>query len=505
MERPRMARALKAASALNLILFGVVAACLFLMPGLTVVSDLSDPALGGPGVPAIARRVHRDLTPRIESWARTRIATRRATDVLLHDVPATEWPMFSAVFYLLATEELEADWRRRGGDPADEPMAYARGAVEASRDLIVDPGHHTWVRTHWGEGYLHEENVFFRSLLISGLTSYERLTEDGSALPALRDQVETLVADLDASELGLLNDYPGECYPIDVFAAVGIIGRADEVLGTDHSAFIERERRAFVGERADELGLVPFRVALPDGEMLQPGRGVGTSWYLVFAPELYPEEAERWYAAHEAHFWQERSWAHGFREFASGSPIARGYGEWSAEVDAGPILGGFGTAASAFGLAAARRNGRFDHAYTLGTEMVATSWPLPDGTLLLPRVVSSAADAPYLGEAAISYFLALPPAEGVNVVRGGRITGLVAFTLLVYFGMSGLALFAVTYRLRDLRRRSFTCDAPAAQLGLCLALTLGGGALLLSGSLVWGLALLLLGHLFPRLEEASEG
>ncbi|MBZ0121797.1 MAG: hypothetical protein K8H88_32690, partial [Sandaracinaceae bacterium] len=358
--------------------------------------DLRDPALSGPGVPARALALHRDLTPAFEAWARERVASGRAADAPLHDVPTTEWPMFTAVFYLMATQELETA-ARRGELPAEQaPLRYSAGAVEAARALIVDPVHHTWVRTHWGQDYLHREDVFFRSLLIAGLTSHEALTHDARSIAMLRDQVESLSADLDRSELGLLHDYPGECYPIDVLAAIGFIRRADAVLGTDHSAFVERSARAFDGDRLDRAGLPRYRVLLPSGAEVQPSRGIGNSWILLFAPDLWPERSRGWYARYEDHFWRDRGWAAGFREFLPGTEP-----DWTFEIDAGPVLDGLGTSANAFAIAAARRNGRFDHAYTLSSEMIATSWPLPDGTLLGPRAVSHAADAPYLGEAAI--------------------------------------------------------------------------------------------------------
>lgn len=454
----------------------------FFLPGTILVRDLADPALEGPGIPHRARALHRDLTPRFAAWARERIATGRAASAPLHDVPTTEWPMFTAVFYLMATDALERD---PGGG---SPMAYAREAVDAARDLLLDPAHHTWVRTHWGDDYLHEENVFFRSLLVAGLTSHARLTGDPRSLEVLRDQVETLARDLDGSPLGLLHDYPGECYPIDVLAAVGFIRRADEVLGTDHSAFVERALRAFEGERADALGLVPFRVDLPSGAEVQPARGIGMSWVLLFAPDLWPRKAREWYARYERTFWQDRGWAAGFREYAPGTEP-----EWTFEIDAGPVLDGFGTSASAFGIAAARRNGRFDHAYTLASELVAASWPLPDGTLALPRAFSHAADAPYLGEAGILYFLTVQPAPGMPIVRGGRASGLVYFGLAVYFGVS-IAAFALVVRdaQRLVRGEPERGRIPAAVAAcaslLSLALALFGHAF--GAALVAALALM---------------
>lgn len=413
----------------------------FLVPGLIAARDIRDDAMGAPGIPQRALDLHRNLSDRIAPWARERVASGEATRVPLYDVPQTEWPIFTCVFYLNATQQL-AD---QGVD-----VSYASESIEAARDLIMDPGHHTWVRTHWGDDYLHDENVFFRSLLISGLTSYEVLTENGRDLEFLRDQAETLAADLDRSPHGVLQDYPNETYPIDVLASIAWIRRADRVLGTDHSEFVQRARRAFVAPYDDELGLPRFRVDLQGNSMpinVQPGRGIGTSWILIFAPELWPQDAERWYAVHEAEFWQEVEWATGFREYTRDHYE----GEWTYDVDAGPVLDGFGTAASAFGVGAARRNGRFDHAYTLSAQMSSSAWPWLDGSLLLPQEFSHSC-APMLGEAAIAYFLTVQPAEGVKIVQGGHLTPLVWFGFSVYFGAFALILWIAILAARRVWR-----------------------------------------------------
>lgn len=419
----------------------VGAAECFLVPGLLAARDISDDAMGAPGVPQTALELHRSLSDRIAPWARERIASGEATRVPLYDVPQTEWPIFTSVFYLNATQQLHD----QGID-----VSYAHESIEAARDLIMDPGHHTWVRTHWGDDYLHDENVFFRSLLISGLTSYEVLTANGRDLAFLRDQVETLANDLDRSPHGVLQDYPNETYPIDVLAAIAWIRRADRVLGTDHSAFVARARRAFVAPYDDALGLPRFRVDLRGNAMpanVQPGRGIGTSWILIFAPELWPEDAERWYAVHEAEFWQDAEWATGFREYSRSNGNFDGESEWTYDVDAGPVLDGFGTAASAFGVGAARRNGRFDHAYTLSAQMSSSSWPWLDGSMLLPQEFSHPC-APMLGEAAIAYFLTVQPAEGVKIVQGGHLTPLVVFGFSVYFGAFALVLLIALFTVR---------------------------------------------------------
>jgi hypothetical protein len=430
---------------LGVTVLAAIAALGFAWPGLMLARDLADPAMAGPGVPRHAVSLHRDLTPRFAAWAEERVRSGAAADAPLHDVPTTEWPMFSAVFYLMATQQLQ-EAAQRGelvhGDLSGHSPETDR-AVEAARSLILDPVHHTWVRTHWGEDYLHDQNVFFRGLIIAGLTAHAELTGDESSLPMLRDQVETLAADLDASEHGVLDDYPGECYPIDVLATIAFIRRADRVLGTDHSAFALRSLRAFTGAHADEFGLPRFRVDLPSAAEVQPSRGVGTSWSLIFTPELWPEADRAWYRAYEEHFWQDHGWAAGFREYAPSTEL-----EWTFEIDAGPVFDGFGTAASAFGIGAARAHGRFDHAYVLGAELAGSSWALPDGTLMLPRAISHAADAPYLGESAILYFLTVPPAEGMPIVTGGHVPGSVWFAFLVYFGVPLLVALIAWIELR---------------------------------------------------------
>ena len=423
----------------------IATAYYFLLPGIAVIRDLSDGGLRGDGIPRRAKSLHRDLSAQIETWARDRIRTRAASDAALHDVPTTEWPMFTAVFYLMATENL---MKQHGFEETGNVLPeYARGAVEATKDLLLDPSHHTWVRTHWGDDYMHDNNVFFRALIIAGLTSYENVTHNGGTLPVLRDQVDSLAAILDASPLGVLDDYPGECYPIDVLGAVAFIRRADALLGTDHSGFVTRELRAFTGARSDDLGLIPYRVDLPSGAFVQRSRGIGNSWIGMFAPELWPEQAATWHERYTTHYWQNRGWASGFREY----PRRQGESEWTFEIDAGLILDGFGTASSAFGIGAARRNGRLDQAYELSSEMIAMSWPLPSGTLMGPRAVSHAADAPYLGEAAIMYFLTVEPAPGVQVVRGGSTPLLVYAMLLFYFGVTAIVVNGVFQRNRRKR------------------------------------------------------
>lgn len=468
----------------------------FIGPGLLVISDVADPAVRSTGIPRAAWRSHRYLTPRYERWARARVTSGAAGELDLYNVPGTEWPIFGSVYYLWATENLQAAWERGEGRTAIAPAVYAADTIEACVELIMDPVHHTWVQTHWGTNYMHRENAFFRSLIIAGLTSYENLTGNGRYREVLQDQTDTLTMELDRSRLGVLDDYPGECYPIDILAVWACIRRADVLLGTDHSVAIERARRAFEGDMLDPRGLPPYVIESHSGEHLGPSRGVGNSYVLIFMPELWPDLAPLWYERYETHFWQDRGWAAGFREFPPDEPNS----EWGYDVDAGPILAGFSPAANAFGLAAAKVNGRLDHAYTLGAQVLAACWPLPGGGMLGTRFLSDPRHAPYLGEACMLFFLSHATPPGTVVREGGRVMPVVFMLYAVYFGGGGLILLAVGL---SWRRRGKRVPAEAVQYVIWLALISSGGILLLAGQTSFGLMALLLAQLFPRVRRTA--
>ena len=180
------------------------------------------------------------LSPRYEAWAKARVHSGVAAGLGTEDVAGTEWPLFGSVFYLWATESLQEEYEQHPAVASEAPKIYARGAIEAAAALVADPNHAGWVKKYWGDKYLEKENLFYRMLLISALTSYQSLLGDTRYEAMLRGQVESLSRELDESPFGLLDDYPGQCFPIDIVPAIAAIRRADAVLGTDHSAFVAR-------------------------------------------------------------------------------------------------------------------------------------------------------------------------------------------------------------------------------------------------------------------------
>ena len=485
----------------NAAILVLIALCFFLIPGVVVIHDLSDPNIRSAGIPRSAWKFHRNLSPKFEQWARKRLDSTRAAELSTSNISGTEWPLFGAVFYLWSTESLQDEWEKGHSPDSVAPKVYARGATEAATRLVIDPTQANWVKIHWGKNYLKTENVFYRMLVISALTSHAQLTGDKEYLPLLKDQVDSLSAELDASRCGLLDDYPGECYPDDVLTAIAMIHKADKVLGTDHSAFVNRAIRGFQGNALDSLGMVPYFAIASVGNPLDSSRGCGNSYVSLFSPEIWPEQARKWYDLYSQYFWQETWTCAGFREFPKDLPR----NDWYTDVDAGPVLKGFGCAACAFGVGAARVNGHFEHAYPLTAEMLVTSWPLPNGTRLLPRLLSNAVDAPYLGEAGILFNLTRLPAEGVAIKTGGSIPKFVLIFLVLQLGFGLILLTASILSLRRWQKHhaSMVLRRPATQFGIWVGLLIACVICLFLGKTLIALLFLVCAQLFPRDKRKS--
>ena len=109
---------------------------------------------------------------------------------------------------------------------------------------------------------------------------------------------------------------------------------------------------AFDGPLKAAEGLPAFQAESRSGRILQGARGCANSGILLFASELDPVVAGRWYDAYEGNFWKDTSWIAGFTE------MPRKSHEHLMDVDSGPVLCGIGSVSSAFGIGAAKTAGR---------------------------------------------------------------------------------------------------------------------------------------------------
>ena len=490
-------RKTRIAASVNATSLVLIAVYLFILPMGTLVGDLNDPGLRTGKMPAFAFRWHRSLSERYQPWAVERVASGQAAHLGTSDISGTEWPIFSSVFYLWATEALQDSWEKDSSSSPVAPKEYAREAIAAAAALVADPNHAAWVKAQWGANYLHREDLFYRMLLISGLTSYQKLSGLTNYAPLLRDQVESLAAELDASPYGLLDDYPGQCYPIDILPAIAAIRRADAVLYSDHSSFVRRALRAFQDTRLDpRTGLPAYVADSTTGQGIGSARGVGLSFMLTWAPELWPDTAQQWYKTYSDQFWQP-GWAlAGFREFPKNYPFT----DWLfIDVDAGPVIAGYSTGASAFGLGAARVNGHFEQAYPLGAQALVVSWPLPDGTLLAPRLLSNLSDAPFVGEAALLFSFTRAPLPGAAETAASGLPFSVYAVLLGYLAVAVFCIEAAFKRLRYIQTHP-----PAfsdLQFGVWLALTVTGVLSILAAFSLAGGLLLVTAQFLPGIKQ----
>ena len=336
------------------------------------------------------------VAARYESWAHRFLQSRFAATLDPDNVAATEWPMFGSVFFLVTADDLHRHGR------LDASRGPLRRAVDRAAAVIVAPDTAAWVRQKWGPDYLERENLFYRMLLILGLSSYENITGDERHHEWMSRQRSQLAAELSAAPLHLLDDYPGECYPNDILWAVAAIQRAARLDATHHDSLARGLMSAFDGPLRAPEDLPSFQVDARTGRLLQPARGCGNSGILIFAPELDSVIASKWYQAYETRFWKTSAWLSGFTEMPLGCS-----GHFQ-DVDSGPVWFGLGSVASAFGIGAARAAGRLDHAVPLALEAFACSWPTPFGSLLPGLMGKLAADAPCLGDVALLFSLTRP-------------------------------------------------------------------------------------------------
>jgi hypothetical protein len=410
---------------------------LFIYPAITVCLVAMDSHLRQTGESRLVPLWFKSAAGRYLSWANAYLDTNYAESLYHDDIPATEWPMFGSVFFLVTAEDLQSQGK------IDATQGTIREAVEKAAQIVASPVTATWVKTKWGDGYLEKENVFYRMLLILGLSSYERITGDRQYRELMSHQRATLAEELAKAKLHLRDDYPNECYPADMLWAVAAIQRAARLDNTRHDELAKSLIAAFDGPLKAAEGLPAFQADSRSGRILQGARGCGNSGLLLFAAELDPAVAGRWYSAYEEGFWKDTGWIAGFTE------MPRGSREQFMDVDSGPVLCGVGSVASAFAVGAAKTVGRIDHAAPLTMEAVACSWPTPFGFLVPGFMGRLAVKSWSLGEVALLFSMTRPTLAAETVPFDGP-TPLIVWVLLVVY--TGAGLFFVWFEIRSCRR-----------------------------------------------------
>ena len=337
--------------------------------------------------------------------------------------PPPEWPIFGSVFFLVTAEDLHSG--RAKSTPPGEPSARP---WRKRRRSWSRPETATWVRTKWGDAYLERENVFYRMLLILGLSSYENITHNRQYHGLMSRQRIALADELGKAKLHLRDDYPDECYPGDMLWAVAAIQRAARLDNARHDGLAKDLMAAFDGPVKAAEGLPAFQAEARSGGFCRARRGCGNSGILLFAAELDPAIAGRWYDAYRRNFWKDTGWIAGFTE------MPRERNAHFVDVDSGPVLFGIGSVSTSFGIGAAKAAGRIDDAAPLTMEVVAVSWPTPFGFLIPGLMGRVAVKSWSLGEVALLFSMTRPthaaqtsslhrPHAADGVAAAGRLCG----------------------------------------------------------------------------------
>jgi hypothetical protein len=398
--------------------------------------------------------LHRSLSEKLPDYVDKRIGSRVASTLKIHQITATESPVYGAFFYLQASGRLQQQWQ---DDPAladEAPAVSGASAIDASLRLMMDPDHAHWIRSYWGDDYLTDPNCFYRMLLIGSITSHHNLTGNREHLPLLRTLVDDIIADIDASPSGLIDDYPDQCFPCDVACCLVMIGNAAQALGEDRSGWAGRSFARLMSHYPD--GLTPYMADAASAAPRAPSRGCTNGFFFTYSPQLAPGQSPEWYRNYVGQFWQENSIAAGWREFSNQANAP----SLAYDPDSGPVIFGFGTGATGLGLGCTRTHGDHHRAGILGAEMIAASYPLPGGTLLLPRLVSDLKHAPYFGEIAVLHQLSLLPVTRSDArVERSPLPSCVFFILAAEAAAIALMIFVCRRLLR--RRRDIGRAGPS--------------------------------------------
>ena len=173
--------------------------------------------------------------------------------------------------------------------------------------------------------------------------------KDAAILAEYHAHSQVLFDAFGRSPVASLESYPGEIWPVDNVAALESLRLHDALYKTHYVEAADRWA-AWMGSHLDPAtGMMNMQITFA-GDVRDGPRGCGLSWTLAFLPNLAPDLARRQYELYRAGWFQHPLGTTGIREF----PVGRN--DTFMDSDTGPIFFGLGTAATGFGIAAAKAN-----------------------------------------------------------------------------------------------------------------------------------------------------
>lgn len=166
--------------------------------------------------------------------------------------------------------------------------------------------------------------------------------------------------------------YGGSAWPADVMVCMASLAMYDDLFDNKYDSTIQKWIRQ-VRERTDENGMIPHAVVPATGKSEDPARGSSQSLMLILLAEIDREFAVQQFQLYKTNFLDTRFGLTGIREYPKG--------QWKlGDIDSGPLVFGFGAAATTVGIPALTAFGDAENATRVSELIEAAAMPVENAT-----------------------------------------------------------------------------------------------------------------------------
>ena len=188
-----------------------------------------------------------------------------------------------------------------------------------------------------------------RTLLLAGLHLISD-TIPFELVEEYHDNCEIMARAFESSQHGLLDSFPGFCWPTDNLAALRCLRLHDEKFGTDYSFAVEKWREWAQGALDPKYATLPFYVDSRSGEPLAATRGSALALSLIELRDVDEEMFREQYLRFREYFGNSVLGLRTWRESPEGRSL-------KTDIDTGPVIHGHGVMATLIGMTAAKLAG----------------------------------------------------------------------------------------------------------------------------------------------------
>ena len=166
------------------------------------------------------------------------------------------------------------------------------------------------------------------------------------------------------------SSYHGAAWPADVMLCVASLSMHDRIFEPEYKGVIQKWLTE-VKKRLDHHGMIPHAVHPGNGKAEESARGSSMALMLIFLYDIDVQFAREQFQLFNKYFVSNRLGLTGVREYPKGSP-------GTADIDSGPLLLGFGGAATIVGMQTLSRFGQSDASLSIRNAVEALALPLQD-------------------------------------------------------------------------------------------------------------------------------